>query len=244
MSFYSITDKGKQRLKNEDNYSNYLDDRISVFSVADGMGGYKSGEIASEIAVFEVKDYVSKNVDNYSNKIDILLEDSIREANNKIYNAALNDIDKSNMGSTIVVAAIKERICYISYVGDSRMYLYRDGEFKQMTKDHSYVQNLVDTGIITAEQAKNSSQKNYITNALGVDIELEISSFNFELKKDDIILLATDGLTSMVEDEEMKDVISLDIGLKEMSEILVYMANSMGGYDNITLTIVKCEELI
>ncbi|MDO4778774.1 MAG: Stp1/IreP family PP2C-type Ser/Thr phosphatase [Tissierellia bacterium] len=241
MKYYSITDIGKVREINEDNYANYIGSRFSLFVVADGMGGHNAGEVASKLAVESVRDYVIKNKN--TNDFEKLSMDSMKYANDQIIAMANKDQNLENMGTTAVSAIVHENKCYVSNVGDSRLYLIRDGKISQITKDHSYVQELIDEGLLTLEEAKFFSKKNYITNALGSDNnDFEIAIYTVELKNKDRVLLVTDGLTSMVDDDEILDLFSLDLDLKETAEILVYMANSMGGYDNITLTLFTYEE--
>lgn len=238
MSYKSITDLGKKRSLNEDNYANYSCNNFSFHIVADGMGGHKAGEVASKIAVESIRDYIIAHKDD-SQYID-LLKRSVNEANLKIVNKAKELSAYNDMGTTIVCALIVDGICHIVNIGDSRLYLHRDNQLKQITKDDSYLQTLLEQGAI--ENTDNlDNVKNIITNALGFDVKLEMNYSSLELKKGDKLLLSTDGLTNMVDDDDIEDLLNMETDLQDMCEILVYMANNSGGYDNITATIIEID---
>lgn len=237
MNYYSLTDKGKVRSVNQDNYVNITKDDFSLFVVADGMGGHNAGEIASFIAVKSIKEFIEKNSADKDYK-DLLLR-AIKYANRQIYNRSQIDEKCENMGTTIVACLVAGARAYIAHVGDSRAYYFDGEKLSQFTKDHSYVQKLIDTGVLTEESAKTYENKNLVTNAVGIEENVEISYGYLDIKKDDMLLLTTDGLTNLVEDKEIIDIITSDMDLEEMAKTLISMANSLGGYDNITLTIVK-----
>lgn len=237
MIYQSITDKGKERNHNEDNYSNYVSDNFALFVIADGLGGYKAGEVASKIGVEAVRDYISVNF-NIDNPKKSLI-DSIKFANKIIYEKAKSDPECANMGSTIVVALLVAETLYVGHLGDSRLYHLYDSKLHQITKDDSYVQKLIDTGAVNKDDESLNEIKNLVTKALGAEKDPEISINILEVSQGDYILLTTDGLTNMVEDHEIEEVINMELDIKESVEILTYMANSSGGLDNISLTLVK-----
>lgn len=238
MIYASLSDKGKVRRTNQDNYSNLITDDFSLFVVADGMGGHNAGDVASKIAVESIRDYIKEKGarEDYTE----LLENSIIYANNKILEKSKLNPEYYQMGTTIICILIdKNNKAYYTNLGDSRIYHLRDKKIKQITKDDSYVQTLIDTGAKDIDQALLDNYKNIVTKALGIDSKVEINISSLDLKKDDYIMLFTDGLTNLVEDNEIEEVLNLDIGIQESCEILVYMANSSGGFDNITVTLVK-----
>jgi len=239
MRYYTTTDTGRVRNNNEDNFINIIDKNFSLFVVADGIGGHNSGEIASNMAVKIISEHIRDNFDK--NEIFDLLIDATRTANEEILKRSENSEDDSGMGTTVVIALIVEDILYYANVGDSRIYLFSDDKFKQITKDHSYVQELLDIGAITEEDAK-FYPKNQITSALGTSLKFKIDIDKIKLKSNDYILLNTDGLTDLIEDNEIYNVLQGEYGIQETCEILQYMANATGGYDNITITLVKFED--
>lgn len=239
MKYFSISDIGKVRKNNEDNYINYINDVFSLFIVADGIGGHNAGEIASKMAVDIVSDYIINNFD--INKIFEIINESIKYANREIYLKSTSDLENNGMGTTIVLCLVYNKEMYFANVGDSRIYLYRKNIFKQITKDHSYVQELLDSGAITEEESK-FYPRNQITSALGTSLTYKIDIDKIKLKNNDYIMLNTDGLTDLIEDEDIHNVIKNEYEVDETVEILKYMANSTGGYDNITITLIKFEE--
>ncbi|MGF0039237.1 Stp1/IreP family PP2C-type Ser/Thr phosphatase [Peptoniphilaceae bacterium SGI.131] len=239
MKYYSLTNLGKVRKINQDNYANYISNKFSLFVVADGMGGHKAGDVAAKIAVEVIRDYVLSNKKDKDGDYMGLVHEAIKTANKAIFDMAKSREEYDNMGTTVVVCLIADNRAYVSHVGDSRLYIYRNKDFKQITKDHSYVQSLLDSGLLSDEEAKFYPNKNMITSALGLEEKCQYSSNYIDLQEKDILLLATDGLTDIVDDEEISDLLKLDEDLKEMAEVLIYMANSSGGYDNITVTLIK-----
>lgn len=237
MEYFTITDKGKIRINNEDAYSNIVNNKYSLFILCDGMGGHNSGEVASNMAVEAIQKYIEDNF-NLENVYKII-SDSVHVANDLIYDKAISSPKCSGMGTTLVLTlAIDDRL-FFANAGDSRIYLFRDGCLKQLTTDHSYVQNLVNEGLITKEQAHFHPLRNQITSALGTEMSFTLDIDDIKMKKNDLILLTSDGLTDMVDDDDIKDVLNNDYDIKEMTEILTYIANSSGGRDNITITLAK-----
>ena len=248
MNVGACSDKGIVRQLNEDSF--YIpvqmnDDSIALFIVADGMGGHMAGEIASKEAVHAVVDYIKEN---YAKEASIarsnlinLINESILFANKQIYDKSLSDINLSGMGTTFAIALIHNESLYIGHVGDSRIYLLRRGTLYQLTRDHSYVEELVSSGTITREEAANHPQKNIITRALGTEEIVEIDICVRKMYKNDTLILCTDGLTNMVDVETIKSTVEGLDSSQEAAEMLVSYANQAGGTDNITVIVVSKE---
>lgn len=243
MKYYSITDIGQHRKINEDSYDNYIRDNKSLLVVADGMGGHKAGEIASSITVKSIIDFFKENEDSYGNPLN-LIEDSIHCANEEVYRESVDNSDYNNMGTTIVLAYIVDNDLFISNVGDSRAYLKNKYGFKQISRDHSLVNDLLLNGTITEEEAELYTQKNIITRAMGIEEFVEADSIVMSLENDDLILLCTDGLTGELTDEEIEDILNEDISLQDKCKKLIEESNEMGGNDNITITLYQHEEVV
>ena len=236
---YAKTDVGKVRENNED--SIYISDtEIPLYILADGMGGYNGGEIASKLAVESTKEYIVKNFKNTEkNKESIceLINNSIEYANSKIYEKSVQDENLQGMGTTIEVCLIYNNRAFIGHIGDSRMYRIRKDFMRKLTQDHSYVQKLVKEGTITNEQAVHHPQKNMLMKALGCSAYVEPDLMIRNFIKEDILIMATDGLTNLVDKEEIFQEArkNIDIATRE----LVSKANDNGGTDNITIVIIK-----
>ena len=237
---YARTDKGNVRENNEDYFyiSNSLDE-VQLYLLADGMGGYNAGEVASRMAVESAKDYIhkhfAKNKDS-KEKLETLLKDAIEYANSVVYKKAQSKEDLRGMGTTLDVCLIYNSRIYIGHVGDSRVYRIRKEFMRRLTKDHSYVQTLVDDGTITKEEAYSHPKKNMLTKALGCVQTVEPDVYTKTFIKDDIILMCSDGLTNMIREENIYGIIKQD---KENAiENLVKQANDNGGLDNITVVII------
>ena len=203
------------------------------------MGGYNAGEVASRMAVESAKDYIhkhfAKNKDS-KEKLEALLKDAIEYANSVVYKKAQSKEDLRGMGTTLDVCLIYNSRIYIGHVGDSRVYRIRKEFMRRLTKDHSYVQTLVDDGTITKEEAYSHPKKNMLTKALGCVQTVEPDVYTKTFIKDDIILMCSDGLTNMIREEEISKIIKQD---KEKAiENLVKQANDNGGLDNITVVII------
>lgn len=240
MQVFAKTDIGKARKTNEDfYYVSKPEDKIKLFILADGMGGYSAGEVASQMAVKTVKEYIYKHFEKNNDtqeKIENLLIDSIEYANNVIYKKAESKKELNGMGTTLDVCLIYNNKIYIGHVGDSRVYRIRKGFMRKITKDHSYVQTLIEDGEITKEEAFYHPKKNMITKALGCNEKIEPDVYIKTFIKDDIILMTSDGLTNMVREDEIYNIIKQD--KVNATENLVKQANDNGGYDNITVVII------
>lgn len=241
-NFYQLTDKGQYRPKNED-YCGYAHDLKSgsVYIVCDGMGGHASGEKASKLTVESIVDYLEDSSLTGSQA----LEEALHYANSEVYNASLNDPLLKGMGTTAVVLLIKDDLCHIAHVGDSRIYLFSGSRLYRLTKDHTFVQMLVDQGVITQKETESHPRRNELLRALGIKPILEptISQAPVMPIEGDIFLLCSDGLTSMLTDTLIASVLKdKKSSLQEKAAQLVDLANAAGGYDNITLQLVEILE--
>jgi len=238
MNSYGISHKGYVRSENQDAFIN-MDVQIgplkNLYIVADGMGGHKGGAMASRLTVDTVVDTVRK-----SEAIVVsTLHESVDKANGVIFAKALNDGSLFGMGTTVEVVTIEDQICHTAHIGDSRIYAVTGDGLIQLTKDHSYVQELVDSGAITTEEAYHHPNKNRITKALGVDKEIEPDFKEFTIQEDwEYILLCSDGLSNMIRDEEILFFIKKDGTLEERVDAMLRKALDLGGTDNITIVLV------
>ncbi len=241
------SDVGKARLNNEDMF--YFPQKGSklpqLFIVADGMGGHQGGEIASKIAVEEVSTYVNSHLleDCSAQEVKEILKSSISKANNKVFSLSSKNDELLGMGTTITIALFHGRHLYIGHVGDSRAYLIRENHIEQLTRDHSLVWELAEDGRITMEETKTHPMKNIITKALGTDELLEPDILEFDLKDNDIIVLCSDGLTNMLENDSIKNIVLSSGGPEQAAQKLIDEANLRGGEDNITVGIIKADKV-
>lgn len=241
MKIYCKTDTGKTRDVNQDAYlAHILDDDTAFAVVCDGMGGAKAGNIASTLAAKTIYDYVLRSWQSDMNDTQIknLLCSAVMSANVEVYDAAQRDEELNGMGTTVVVTIMNNDFAYIVHVGDSRAYLLRDDLLSQITIDHSMVQKMIESGELTAEEARLHPKKNVITRALGVDENVNIDYNELSCNKDDIILICTDGLSNMLENHEIVNII-LNKKLENAAEALVSEANEKGGIDNITAVLIS-----
>ncbi|WP_297281561.1 Stp1/IreP family PP2C-type Ser/Thr phosphatase [uncultured Anaerococcus sp.] len=239
MKFSSISNIGRHRDTNEDSYSNISIDDYDFFIVADGMGGHSDGELASSLASKSYIDFIRKaNLDDYE-KISDLQDAAIDYANEKVFDLAREKEEK--MGTTVVCLCLdhKENKYYISHIGDSRLYLYRDGQLTQITKDHSLVNELIESGALKEEEADNFINKNAITRAVGIGPDVRADNKSIDVKEDDIILIVTDGLFNEVNSEIIVNIIEENKDVYDISSRLIDAANASGGHDNITVTTIK-----
>lgn len=237
MKISSATSVGKIRAVNEDSFfvSKIGNSDALLAVVADGMGGHNAGEIASEKTVKTLKELIK----NPSAPAKNLLLDAIACANNDIYKMSIKTPQLHGMGTTVTACVISGNKVTAAQVGDSRLYLIRNNEITQITKDHSLVEMLIETGKITKEDAQNHPQKNVITRAIGTDSSVETDIYEFQLMTDDVILLCSDGLVNMVEDEKILSIITDSQDFKSLADILVKEAENAGGHDNITVILIK-----
>jgi len=245
--FWAATDVGKVRDHNEDNY--LIDKNLNLFIVADGMGGHAAGEVASAIAVNEVRDVIAGNEDlikKYDEgdpsvaRKDILnlLEHAVQSACHSINLKATVDTAKRGMGTTLSALIVIGDRGFIAHVGDSRIYLLRQDQVLQLTEDHSLINELIKRGKMTKEQAEHSPYKNAVTRAVGVYESVEVDTLDFDVLPGDQFLLASDGLTSYLKDKEISPLMSSK-EVKEVPELFIGLANERGGKDNITNIVVR-----
>ena len=241
MRAFAKTDVGKAREINEDYY--YIskpEDNIQVYILADGMGGYNGGEVASKLATTTALSYIQSNFDSIpKEKEDILnlVKSAMEYANMVVYEKSNTEKELEGMGTTLEVCLIYNNKAYIGHVGDSRVYRIRKEFIRKLTHDHSYVQKLVKDGTITEEEANHHPKKNMLMKALGCTAFVEPDVTVKGFIKDDIILMCSDGLTNMIEDKEIYEIIKKEGTLA--AEKLVEKANENGGYDNITAVVIR-----
>lgn len=239
MTFDFKTDKGKVRELNEDALAyGYTKEGYFSVAVADGMGGHNCGEIASDIATRITIDYLKNCNLNHENATAELIS-AIHKANKQIIQESNKSEDKDGMGTTIVLMSIVEKTLYYAHCGDSRAYLFRKNELKQLTQDHSYIAELIKIGFLTTEEAKNHPSKHVITKALGTMDGAEPESGSIDLIENDIILICTDGLSNMLSQEVITDILSGGTCPKELTNKLMSTALGKGGTDNITVFVVR-----
>ncbi len=242
------TDTGQVREHNEDTIG--TDGDIGLVVLADGMGGYKAGEVASGIAVRTCLTLIKEGVDREDlsqrdeasglSRSGILLRDAIQRANKVIYQTAKTQSNCEGMGTTVVAGLFYDDKLTIAHVGDSRMYRCRDGKLEQVTQDHSLLQELVARGFYTPEEAQRASSKNYVTRALGVEPTVDVEIREIPADKDDLYLLCSDGLSDMVEDDDIQLTINtFGANLETLAKQLVLLSNDNGGRDNVSVVLVR-----
>lgn len=239
---FSITDVGRKRQMNQDcvfSSETPIGNLPNLFIVADGMGGHKAGDYASKCTVETMKEVALRS---FEKDPAVILRDAIEEANERIFVKAGEEEAYEGMGTTVVAATILGKNLQIANVGDSRLYIINE-EIKQITKDHSLVEEMVRMGGIDREAARNHPDKNIITRAVGVSEQVLVDFFTVELTKQDTILLCSDGLTNMLDDEEILMIVRGQRDVVEKAQQLVRMANERGGRDNISVVVVEVSEL-
>lgn len=239
MKVYSATDVGQKRKMNQD-YVFTSEDAVgnlpNLFVVADGMGGHNAGDFASSHAVEILVDEIRKDADYNPVKV---IRHAIETANTDIIEQAQKDEGLRGMGTTMVVSTIVGQYAYVANVGDSRLYVVQ-GQIQQITKDHSLVQEMVRLGEISPEEARNHRDKNIITRALGAEKTVDIDFFDLKLEAGDTILMCSDGLSNMVDDRKMEEIIlDSEMELTEKGKTLIREANLNGGKDNIAIILVE-----
>lgn len=244
MRFSAATDKGRVRLINEDSLyvPNDPKNDIPLFIVADGLGGHNAGEVASNEAIKFIVKYISDNFNNITrdkNSVKNLIRKSIWETNLYIYEMSIAKSELRGMATTLTLVLVDEEKFFVGHIGDSRVYVIRNNRIYQITRDHSYVEQLIRDGTITREQANNHPQKNVITRALGVSRNLEVDVSVRKLYNDDILLICTDGLTNFVSDQQIKQIVLSTESCDEIVQTLIRTANEAGGKDNITVIVMK-----
>jgi PPM family protein phosphatase len=236
-----MTDQGKVRQHNEDSggiFVNKDGNRLAI--VADGMGGHRAGDVASEMTISQLKmDWESSNGITTAGEAENWLKEQITKVNSLLFTHAMNHLECDGMGTTVVAAISTNRFVTIANIGDSRCYLLNETGFKQVTEDHSLVNELVRTGQISREDAEHHPRKNVLLRALGTEkaVEMDIKTIIFE--EGDILLLCSDGLSNKVNEKEMVEILTNEESLEQKAGTLISLANDNGGEDNITLVIVE-----
>jgi serine/threonine protein phosphatase PrpC len=242
------TDKGLIREHNEDSIGG--DQSLGLVVLADGMGGYHGGEIASELAVKTVLEElytplknntkcVKRHLNHGYHFCTVLLERAVLKANEEIYHKASDKNDYKDMGTTVVAVLFNENFISVAHVGDSRLYRLRGNKLSQITKDHSVRQELIDCGYYTKEQARKSPNKNLVTRALGVESQVNVDIQEDRILASDIYLLCSDGLSDMLDDDEIYKILNKTSQLETAAQLLIEAANAKGGKDNISLILVR-----
>jgi len=248
----SVTDVGRKRKGNED--SVFMNPEQKLFVVADGMGGHAAGEVASRIAVDAINEFVcltggdeeitwpfglDENISYDGNR----LKTAIRHANRKVLEATKEKTEYEGMATTAAAVLVDGDVANIGHVGDSRIYLFSDGQFTQLTSDHSWVNEQIQSGVISADQARSHPLRNVVTRALGGKADLSVDMQTRRLRAGDVLLVCSDGLTSMVPDEEIARILGEAKGdIEKAARNLVEEANARGGEDNITVVLLKFED--
>jgi len=251
LNFIGKTDTGRVREHNEDTIASDVD--VGLLVLADGMGGYNAGEVASGIAVKTITNLVREGlaredlgaVDRSTGltRPSIVLRDAITRANKIIYQTARSQAECEGMGTTVVAALFYDNRISIAHVGDSRLYRQRGSEIAQVTMDHSLLQELVDRGFYSPEEAQRAANKNYVTRALGVEPQVEVEVQEHPVDKGDVFILCSDGLSDMVEDEDIRLTIStFGANLDTVAKQLIQLANENGGRDNVSVVLAQAVE--
>ena len=251
LTFVGQTDTGRVREHNEDTIATDAD--VGLLVLADGMGGYNAGEVASGIAVKTITNLVREglgredldSVDRNTglSRASIVLRDAITRANKIIYQTARSQAECEGMGTTVVAALFYDNRISIAHVGDSRLYRQRGSQIAQVTMDHSLLQELVDRGFYSPEEAQRAANKNYVTRALGVEAQVEVEVQEHPVDKGDIFILCSDGLSDMVEDEDIRLTIStFGANLDTVAKQLIQLANENGGRDNVSVVLAQAVE--
>ncbi len=233
------TDKGRKRNNNQD--SIFMSDGPvgplpNMYIVADGMGGHAAGDFASRYAISVVIDFVRKST--VRNPVS-LLKRAMIYASNEVYKESEKDKDKVGMGTTMVACVLEGRELYVANIGDSRLYIISNDEIKQITMDHSLVEELIRNGQLERNKGRNHPEKNIITRAMGSREEAMPDFFELSLEEGDRVLMCSDGLSNMVEDDEIRDIILENKDIKEAVSLLISKANYYGGNDNISVILIS-----
>lgn len=241
-TFCAQTDPGRIRDNNEDSVA--FDAATNLGVLADGMGGYNAGEIASSMATVLIKSELARwlleaGAHANAQQVGRAMEICVNNANLAIFNSANTNPQYAGMGTTLVVGIFQETRLLLGHVGDSRCYRWRGYELVQVTKDHSFLQEQLDAGLLTPEQAAQSPNKNLVTRALGVEEQVMLEFHEHQVEEGDIYLMCSDGLSDMIPDETIASVLLNDLSLTQMADKLVFLANQEGGRDNISVLLVQ-----
>lgn len=249
MKSFGKSNIGLIRKVNEDAFyyqKQYSYGKPYICIVADGMGGHNAGEVASRMAVTEIKEFIEKSLNEleYTDLKDYetLIKRAFLHANKVVYEKSMDSTECIGMGTTLTAVLIIENSMIIGHVGDSRVYFIRNGIMERITSDHSYVAELIKNGTIKPEEASKHPQKNLITRAIGTGKKIDVDVNVFDIKNGDYILMCTDGLSNMLDEDEILNVVISDKNLNEKCSDLIDLANNKGGYDNITVIVIEVDE--
>jgi protein phosphatase len=244
MKSYGITAKGKHRETNED--SIFLDDDISLYIVADGMGGHEHGDLASSIAVEEISGFLEENISSVEKEmlekdpyIAGLLKAAVMRANWKIYERSQESPSVFTMGTTVSLALIRNAKLYIAHVGDSRIYSLRNGEIRKLTHDHSMVQEMVDMGELSEEEARDHPLSNIVTRALGSTLTVEPDTYTFHIQGNEYFLLSSDGLFKVMDMTSIREILESHIPLRDKCETIIERTRQAGAPDDVSVIILE-----
>jgi serine/threonine protein phosphatase PrpC len=251
VGYKAVTDVGRRRKGNEDSY--FVNPEERLFVVADGMGGHAAGEVASRVAVEAINEFIcltggdreitwpfelDASISYDGNR----LKTAIRHANQKVIETTQERAEYEGMATTVVAALVEQESVNVAHVGDSRVYLLRSGELAQLTSDHSWVNEQIQNGVISPDQARSHPLRNVVTRALGGKSDLRVDIRGLKVQPDDVLLLCTDGLTTMLSDEQIRECLLRSVpDIDRAAEELVSGANEHGGEDNITVLLVRFE---
>ncbi len=242
--FFSQTDTGRVRTNNEDAIA--VDESCGVAVLADGMGGYAAGEVASGMACDFIRSELGRWLHEASagasdGDVKRAMDICVDNANRAIFGAANSNPTYAGMGTTLVLAVFRSGRLLLGHIGDSRAYRLRDGQLQQITKDHSLLQEQIDAGILTPEQAQYAANKNLVTRALGVEDLVLLETHLHDIQSGDIYLMCSDGLSDMLRDQQIADIMTAHASLPDMGAALVAGANDAGGRDNIAVVLVRAQ---
>jgi protein phosphatase len=252
IAYHALTDVGRKRKGNED--SLFLNPDQNLFIVADGMGGHAAGEVASKMAVEAINEFVcltggddditwpfglDENISYDGNR----LKTAIKYANRKVLEATKEKSEYEGMATTVAAVLVDGETANLAHVGDSRVYLMRDGVLKQLTSDHSWVNEQIQSGVLSADQARGHPLRNVVTRALGGKPDLQVDMQVHKMQAGDVLLLCSDGLTTMLPDDEIHELLEAAKGdIRRAAQELVAAANDRGGEDNITVVLIQFQE--
>jgi serine/threonine protein phosphatase PrpC len=251
LSVFGGTDVGRRRKNNEDYFGVF--EKHNLYIVADGMGGHAAGEVASSTAVNAVAEFVALTetetditwpwgVDPNLSLVANRLKTAVRFGNQKVLDLSLTQADYEGMATTIVSVLFEGDLAHIAHVGDSRLYLINGNGISQMTVDHSWVLEQVALGVLTTDQARSHPLRNVVTRAIGAAPDLSVDIMAHEMKKDDVLLMCSDGLSGMVIDADLDRIVKANPDPKKAAELLIAEANQRGGEDNITVLLVRRDD--
>ena len=244
LEFFSATDTGRARNNNEDSVA--VHEGAALLALADGMGGYNAGEVASSMATSFIKSELGRWLEEASQnatdaEVRRAMDICVDNANRAIFNAANSNPHYAGMGTTLVVAVFRAGRLLLGHVGDSRAYRWRAGRLEQITRDHSLLQEQIDAGLITPEQAAFSANKNLVTRAVGVEDTVLLETHLHEVQPGDLVLMCSDRLSDMLDDTSIAQVLQMHDSLAAAGAALIESANDAGGKDNISLILVRAE---